>query len=224
MGQKVNPIGFRVAVDHDWRSRWFADKRSFGDFLAEDCRIRDLVAKTVKEGAIASVRIERYANRVRVNIHTARPGIVMGKGGEEVERLRKALNKLTKKEVFIEVTEVRDADANAQLVAESIADQIVRRITVKRAMKRAQRTAMEMGVDGIKMLASGRINGAELSRVEWMKEGKVPLHTLRAHIEYGFAEADTTAGKIGVKVWICKGDNYQPRMTNRRRNGNASHA
>ena len=224
MGQKVNPIGFRVGVDHDWRSRWFADKRSFGDFLAEDCRIRDLVAKTVKEGAIASVRIERYANRVRVNIHTARPGIVMGKGGEEVERLRKALNKLTKKEVFIEVTEVRDADANAQLVAESIADQIVRRITVKRAMKRAQRTAMEMGVDGIKMLASGRINGAELSRVEWMKEGKVPLHTLRAHIEYGFAEADTTAGKIGVKVWICKGDNYQPRMTNRRRNGNASHA
>lgn len=224
MGQKVNPIGFRVAVDHDWRSRWFADKRSFGDFLAEDCRIRDLVAKTVKEGAIASVRIERYANRVRVNVHTARPGIVMGKGGEEVERLRKALNKLTKKEVFIEVTEVRDADANAQLVAESIADQIVRRITVKRAMKRAQRTAMEMGVDGIKMLASGRINGAELSRVEWMKEGKVPLHTLRAKIEYGFAEADTTAGKIGVKVWICKGDNYQPRMTNRRRNGNASHA
>ena len=224
MGQKVNPIGFRVAVDHDWRSRWFADKRSFGDFLAEDCRIRDLVAKTVKEGAIASVRIERYANRVRVNVHTARPGIVMGKGGEEVERLRKTLNKLTKKEVFIEVTEVRDADANAQLVAESIADQIVRRITVKRAMKRAQRTAMEMGVDGIKMLASGRINGAELSRVEWMKEGKVPLHTLRAKIEYGFAEADTTAGKIGVKVWICKGDNYQPRMTNRRRNGNASHA
>ena len=224
MGQKVNPIGFRVAVDHDWRSRWFADKRSFGDFLAEDCRIRDLVAKTVKEGAIASVRIERYANRVRVNVHTARPGIVMGKGGEEVERLRKALNKLTKKEVFIEVTEVRDADANAQLVAESIADQIVRRITVKRAMKRAQRTAMEMGVDGIKMLASGRINGAELSRVEWMKEGKVPLHTLRAKIEYGFAEADTTAGKIGVKVWICKGDNYQPRMNSRRRDRNASHA
>jgi len=225
MGQKVNPIGFRVAVDHDWRSRWFADKRSFGDFLAEDCRIRDLVAKTVKEGAIASVRIERYANRVRVNIHTARPGIVMGKGGEEVERLRKALNKLTKKEVFIEVTEVRDADANAQLVAESIADQIVRRITVKRAMKRAQRTAMEMGVDGIKMLASGRINGAELSRVEWMKEGKVPLHTLRAKIEYGFAEALTTAGQIGVKVWICKADNYQPRMIKReRRDRNASHA
>ena len=230
MGQKVNPIGFRVGVDHDWRSRWFADKRSFGDFLAEDCRIRDLVAKTVKEGAIASVRIERYANRVRVNIHTARPGIVMGKGkdgakaGADVESLRKELSKKTGKEVYVEVTEVRDADANAQLVAESIADQIVRRTTVKRAMKRAQRTAMEMGVDGIKMLASGRINGAELSRVEWMKEGRVPLHTLRAKIEYGFAEADTTAGKIGVKVWICKGDRYQPRLNNRRRDRNASHA
>ena len=224
MGQKVNPIGFRVGVDHDWRSRWFADKRAFGDLLAEDDKIRNAVAKAVKEGAVSAVRIERYANRVRVNIHTARPGIVMGKGGEDIERLRKNLAKATGKEVFVEVTEVRDADANAQLVAESIADQIVRRITVKRAMKRAQRTAMEMGVDGIKMLASGRINGAELSRVEWMKEGKVPLHTLRAKIEYGFAEAHTTAGLIGVKVWICKGDKYQPRANNRRRNGNASHA
>ena len=224
MGQKVNPIGFRVGVDHDWRSRWFADKRAFGDYLAEDARIRDHVARSIKEGAIAGVRIERYANRVRVNIQTARPGIVLGKGNEEVERLRAALGKLTGKEVFIEVVEVRDADANAQLVAESIADQIVRRITVKRAMKRAQRTAMEMGVDGIKMLASGRINGAELSRVEWMKEGRVPLHTLRAKIEYGFAEADTTAGKIGVKVWICKGEHYQPRLNNRRRDRNASHA
>ena len=224
MGQKVNPIGFRVGVDRDWRSRWFADKRAFGDFLAEDCVLRDAVAKELKEGAVSEVRIERYANRVRLNIHTARPGIVMGKGGEDVERLRKKLSKLTGKEVFVEVVEVRAADANAQLVAESIADQIVRRTTVKRAMKRAQRTAMEMGVDGIKMLASGRINGAELSRVEWMKEGKVPLHTLRAKIEYGFAEADTTAGKIGVKVWICKGDNYQPRMNSRRRDRNASHA
>ena len=224
MGQKVNPIGFRVGVDHDWRSRWFADKRSFGDLLAEDDKIRCLVAKSIKDGAVSAVRIERYANRVRVSIQTARPGIVMGKGGEDIERLRKDLMKATKKEVVVEVGEVRDADANAQLVAEGIADQIVRRITVKRAMKRAQRTAMEMGVDGIKMLASGRINGAELSRVEWMKEGKVPLHTLRAKIDYGFAEAHTTAGIIGVKVWICKGDKYQPRMNNRRRDRNASHA
>ncbi len=224
MGQKVNPIGFRVGVDHDWRSRWFADKRAFGDLLAEDDKIRNLVAKSIKDGAVSAVRIERYANRVRVSIQTARPGIVMGKGGEDIENLRKALMKATKKEVVVEVGEVRDADANAQLVAEGIADQIVRRITVKRAMKRAQRTAMEMGVDGIKMLASGRINGAELSRVEWMKEGKVPLHTLRAKIDYGFAEAHTTAGIIGVKVWICKGDKYQPRMNNRRRDRNASHA
>lgn len=224
MGQKVNPVGFRVAVDRDWRSRWFADKRSFGDLLAEDSAIRDEVAKRIKDAAIASVRIERYANRVRVNVHTARPGIVMGKGGADVEALRKRLARLTRKEVYVEVTEIRDADANAQLVAESIADQLVKRITLKRAMKKAMRTAMDMGVEGIKMLASGRINGAELSRVEWMKEGKVPLHTLRARIEYGYADALTTAGLIGVKVWICKSEDYQPRTTNRRRNANASHA
>ena len=232
MGQKVNPIGFRVGVDHDWRSRWFADKRAFGDLLAEDNLIRDVVGGKLKEAAVSEIRIERYANRVRVNIHTARPGVVMGKAGKDgakagadVEALRKELAKKTGKEVYVEVTEVRDADANAQLVAESIAQQLVRRITLKRAMKRAQKTAMDMGVEGIKMLASGRINGAELSRTEWMKEGKVPLHTLRAKIEYGFAEALTTAGQIGVKVWICKADNYQPRMIKReRRDRNASHA
>ncbi len=224
MGQKVNPVGFRVAVDHDWRSRWFADKRSFGDLLAEDNAIRDEVARRIKDAAVASVRIERYANRVRVNIHTARPGIVMGKGGADIEALRKRLARLTRKEVYVEVTEIRDADANAQLVAESIADQLVKRITLKRAMKKAMRTAMDMGVDGIKMLASGRINGAELSRVEWMKEGKVPLHTIRAKIEYGYADALTTAGLIGVKVWICKSEDYQPRTMNRRRNNNAAHA
>ena len=224
MGQKVNPVGFRVAVDHDWRSRWFADNRAFGDLLAEDTAIRDEVAKRIKDAAVASVRIERYANRVRVNIHTARPGIVMGKAGADVEALRKRLARLTHKEVYVEVTEIRDADANAQLVAESIADQLVKRITLKRAMKKAMRTAMDMGVDGIKMLASGRINGAELSRVEWMKEGKVPLHTIRAKIEYGYADALTTAGLIGVKVWICKSEDYQPRTMNRRRNNNAAHA
>ena len=224
MGQKVNPVGFRVAVDRDWRSRWFADKRAFGDLLAEDNAIRDEVAKRIKDAAVASVRIERYANRVRVNIHTARPGIVMGKGGADVEALRKRLARLTGKEVYVEVTEIRDADANAQLVAESIADQLVKRITLKRAMKKAMRTAMDMGVEGIKMLASGRINGAELSRVEWMKEGKVPLHTIRAKIEYGYADALTTAGLIGVKVWICKSEDYQPRTVNRRRNNNAAHA
>lgn len=224
MGQKVNPIGFRVGVDHDWRSRWFADKRTFGDLLAEDVKIRDFVKKSFTEAGIAAVRIERAANRVRVIIETSRPGVVMGKGGEDVENLRKALAKMTKKEVYVEAKEIRDADANAQLIAESIAQQLVKRITLKRAMKRAQKTAMEMGVEGIKMLACGRIGGAELSRTEWMKEGKVPLHTLRANIEYGFSEALTTAGLIGVKVWVCKPENYQPRMTKQRRNSHAPNA
>ena len=224
MGQKVNPIGFRVGVDHDWRSRWFADKRTFGDLLAEDVKIRDCVKKSFTEAGIAAVRIERAANRVRVIIETSRPGVVMGKGGEDVEKLRKALAKMTKKEVYVEAKEIRDADANAQLIAESIAQQLVKRITLKRAMKRAQKTAMEMGVEGIKMLACGRIGGAELSRTEWMKEGKVPLHTLRANIEYGFSEALTTAGLIGVKVWVCKPENYQPRMIKQRRNSHAPNA
>ncbi len=225
MGQKVNPIGLRVGVDHDWRSRWFADKRQFGDLLAEDCVIRDEVAKKYKEASVADIRIERFANRVRVLIHTARPGMVLGKDGADGKALRDHLRKITGKEVFVECVEIRDADANAQLVAESIAQQLVKRITLKRAMKRAQKSAMDAGVDGIKMLACGRIGGAELSRTEWVKEGRVPLHTLRAKIEYGFAEADTTAGKIGVKVWICKPDNYQPRnVKQNRRNSHAVNA
>lgn len=224
MGQKVNPIGFRVAVDKNWRSRWFADKRNFGDLLAEDCLIRKLVTKKLANAAVAEVRIERYANRVRVNIHTARPGIVMGRKGQDVEQLRAELAKKTGKEIYIEVTEVRDADANAQLVAEGIAQQIVRRVALKRAMKRAQKVAMDLGVDGIKIYAAGRINGAEIARTEWMKEGKVPLHTLRANIDYGFAEANTTAGIIGVKVWICKKDSYQPMKTNRGRRPHAPNA
>lgn len=224
MGQKVNPIGFRIAVDKNWRSRWFADKRAFGDLLNEDCKIRKYIQEKFANSAVAEVRIERYANRVRVNIHSARPGVIMGHKGEEIAKVREALSKKTGKEIYIEVTEVRDPDANAQLVAESIAQQIVRRIALKRAMKRAQKTAMDLGVDGIKIFASGRINGAEIARSEWMKEGKVPLHTLRANIDYGFAEADTTAGLIGVKVWICKKDDYQPMKSNRGRRAHAPNA
>ncbi len=224
MGQKVNPIGFRIAVDKDWRSRWFADKRHFGDLLAEDCRIRERVQKRLATAAVSDIRIERYANRVRVNVHSARPGVVMGRKGEDLGRLREELVKLTGKEVYIEVSEIRDPDANAKLVAESIAQQIVRRVALKRAMKRAQRVAMDLGVEGIKIHAAGRINGAEISRAEWMKEGKVPLHTLRANIDYGFAEANTTAGIIGVKVWICKKDDYQPVRTNRGRRSHAPNA
>ena len=224
MGQKVNPIGFRIAVDKDWRSRWFADKRNFGDLLAEDCLIRKFVTKRFANAAVSEVRIERYANRVRVNVHSARPGVVMGRKGEDINKIREELAKKTGKEIYIEVTEVRDPDANAQLVAEGIAQQIVRRVALKRAMKRAQKVAMDLGVEGIKIFASGRINGAEISRAEWMKEGKVPLHTLRANIDYGFAEANTTAGIIGVKVWICKKDDYQPVKTNRGRRAHAPNA
>ncbi len=224
MGQKVNPIGFRVGVNHDWRSRWFADKRSFGDFLAEDCMIRDYIKKTAKEAAIASIQIERSANRIRIQILTARPGVLMGsKNGEQLEAMKKVLAKKTGKLIFFQIDEIRDPDANAQLIAENIAEQLVHRITLKRAMKKAQKTAMDTGVEGIKMLACGRIGGAELSRTEWMKEGRVPLHTLRANIEYGFAEAHTTAGLIGVKVWVCKPANYQPRIQ-KRRNSHAANA
>ncbi|MGI5869584.1 MAG: 30S ribosomal protein S3 [Kiritimatiellia bacterium] len=224
MGQKVNPIGFRIAVDKDWRSRWFADKRTFGDLLDEDCKIRKYIQKKFANSAVAEVRIERYANRIRINIHSARPGVIMGHKGEEIARAREELAKKTGKEIYVEVAEVRDPDANAQLVAESIAQQIVRRIALRRAMKRAQRVAMDMGVDGIKIFAAGRINGAEIARSEWLKEGKVPLHTLRANIDYGFAEADTTAGLIGVKVWICKKDDYQPIKSNRGRRSYAPNA
>ena len=213
MGQNVNPIGVRIAVDKQWRSRWFANKKQFGELLAEDQMIRDFVKKRLENAAVTKVVIERYANRVRINLFTARPGVVAGRKGQEVDKMRQDLAKLTKKEIYIEIREVRDPDANAQLVAENIAQQIERRVALKRAMKRAEKVAMDMGVDGIKIRCSGRINGAEISRVEWIKEGKVPLHTLRANIDYGFTEANTTAGKIGVKVWICKKDDFQPVRT-----------
>ena len=213
MGQKVHPIGFRLAVDKDWRSRWFSNKRNFGKLLAEDLMIREVVKKRLENAAVSKVVIERYANRVRVNVYTARPGIVIGRKGQDIERIRADLSTKTGKEIYIEIHEVRDPDATAQLVAENIATQLERRVSLRRAIKRAQKIAMDLGVDGIKIRASGRLNGSELSRVEWNKEGKIPLHTLRANIDYGFAEARTTAGAIGLKVWICKRDDYQPVRT-----------
>jgi small subunit ribosomal protein S3 len=224
LGQKVNPIGFRLALDKQWRSRWFSGKKHFGELLAEDMMIREEVRKSLENAAVAKIVIERYANRVRVNIHTARPGIVIGRKGQDIDKVRADLAKRTGKEIYIEIHEVRDPDANAQLVAESIAQQVERRVAIKRAIKRAEKVAMDMGVDGIKIRCSGRINNAEISRVEWSKQGKVPLHTLRANIDYGFAEAHTTAGLIGVKVWICKKDDFQPARTNTRRRTNAPHA
>ena len=204
MGQKVNPIGLRVAVDKDWRSRWFSTKKDFGNMLVEDLQIRDLVKKRLENAAVSDIRIERYANRVRINIHTSRPGIVIGRKGQDIERIRTELSRKTGREIYIEIHEVKNPDVNAQLVAENIALQMERRVSFRRAMKRALKIAMDMGVDGIKIRAGGRLGGAELARVEWYKEGRIPLHTLRENIDYGFAEASTTAGRIGIKVWICR--------------------
>ena len=211
MGQKVNPVGFRIGVTHAWGSRWFAKKRNFGAYLVEDQKIRETVKQKLAEAGISKIFIERFANRVRVTLFSARPGVIIGRKGGDVEAIRAELEKMTKKEVYLEIKEVQGADADAQLVAEGIAQQLERRIALKRAMKRAMKVAMDMGVDGIKVHAGGRINGAEIARVEWSREGKVPLHTLRANIDYGFAEANTTAGKIGIKVWICKKEGFQAR-------------
>ena len=219
MGQKVNPVGFRVGVNHAWGSRWFAPKKTFGALLVEDQKIRDLCKKRLAEAGLSKILIERYANRVRVTLFSARPGVVIGRKGDEADRLANDLKKMTKKEVYIEIKEVQGADADAQLVAEGIAQQLERRIMLKRAMKRAMKVAKDMGVDGIKVHAGGRINGAEIARVEWSREGKVPLHTLRANIDYGFAEANTTAGKIGIKVWICKKEGFQARAPRGDRRG-----
>ncbi|MFT5239798.1 MAG: small subunit ribosomal protein S3 [Candidatus Promineifilaceae bacterium] len=204
MGQKVNPIGLRVTVEKDWRSRWFSRKKDFGTILIEDLAIRDRVKKGLENAAVSDVIIERYANRVRVNIHSARPGVIIGRKGQDIEKIRTDLSTMTGKEIYVEIHEVKSPDSNAQLVAENICSQLERRVSFRRAMKRAMKVAMDMGVNGIKIRASGRLGGAELSRVEWYKEGTVPLHTLRANISYGFAEASTTAGRIGLKVWICK--------------------
>lgn len=204
MGQKVNPVGLRIAVNKNWRSRWYAGKKEFSDLLIEDQEIRKAVMKRLKDAAISNVFIERYANRVRVTIRTARPGLVIGRKGEDIERLREQLSRLTKKEVYVEIDEVKNPDLDAKLVAENIALQLERRVSFRRAMKRAIQMAMDTGAEGIKVMASGRLGGAELSRSESYKEGKIPLHTLRADIDYGTATARTVAGAIGIKVWICK--------------------
>jgi small subunit ribosomal protein S3 len=204
LGQKVNPISLRVTVNKNWRSKWYANKRQFGDLFHEDLKIREIVKQRLINGAVPEILIERYANRVRATIYTARPGIVIGHKGQDVEKLREELAKLTGKEVYLEIKEIRDADLNAQLVAENIAVQLERRVSFRRAMKKAIKTAMDLRALGIKIQASGRLGGADLARRENYKEGKVPLHTLRANIEYGFAEAHTVAGKVGIKVWICR--------------------
>ena len=194
MGQKVNPIGLRTALTKNWESRWFAGKALFGEWLHEDLKIRKFIKEKFAQAAIARIQIERFTSRIRVTIFSARPGVLFGKRGADLDVLRQDISKLTSnKEVFVEIAEIKRAEANAQLVAENIAMQL----------ERAIQQAMDLGVDGIKVNCSGRLGGAELARFEQYKEGRVPLHTLKANIDYGFVEANTTAGKIGVNVWIC---------------------
>lgn len=213
MGQKVNPHGLRVGVIKDWDSRWFADKNAFGDTLVEDYKIREFVKKSLFAAGIPNIEIERDAVRVRVNIHCAKPGLVIGKSGADIEKLRAKLEAMTKKPVLVNVIEVKQPDLSAQLVAESICAQLEKRVSFRRAMKQAIGRTMRLGAKGIKIRCAGRLGGAEIARAEVYHEGTIPLHTLRADIDYGFAEASTTYGKLGVKVFIYKGEVLKGQMT-----------
>ena len=206
MGQKVHPHGLRVGVIKDWDSKWYADKKDFGDNLVEDYKIRKYLKKSLYSAGIAKIEIERNDDKVRIHIHTAKPGILIGKQGAEKDKIKANVEKLIKKNVIIDVVEVRNAEVNAQLAAENIASQLERRISFRRAMKQVMGRAMRLGVKGIKTSVSGRVGGAEIARTEQYHEGTIPLQTLRADIDYGFAEAATTYGIIGVKVWIYKGE------------------
>jgi len=207
VGQKVNPIGFRIPVTKAWLSRWFARKAEYGSLLHEDLRIRAYVKEQLLQAAISKVVIERFANRIRVTVFSGRPGLVIGRKGTEIDRIKGEIAKLTNgKEIYLDIKEVPQPEVDAQLVAESIAQQMERRVGFRRAMKRAIQTAMDLGALGIKVRCSGRLGGAELARTEQYRDGKVPLHTLKANIDYGFAEGRTVAGAIGVKVWICKSE------------------
>jgi small subunit ribosomal protein S3 len=205
LGQKVHPIGFRLGIHRNWDSRWFAGKE-YGEFVLEDRKIRDLLKERLFQAGVSRIEIERAANKVRIRIHTARPGIVIGKKGSEIEKLKTELEKRVNREIIIDIQEVRKAEMDAQLVAENVALQLVRRVAFRRAMKKAVSSALRFGAQGIKIACSGRLGGAEMARREWYREGRVPLHTIRADIDYGFAEAFTTYGVIGVKVTLFKGE------------------
>src|SRR5262247_587578 len=206
MGKKVHPTGFRLGISTDWKSRWYADKL-YKDYIAEDVKIRKMMAKGLERAGVSKVDIERTRDRVRIDIHTARPGIVIGRNGAEADRIRTELEKLTGKQVQLNILEVKTPESDAQLVAQGVAEQLSSRVSFRRAMRKAMQSAMKNTlVRGIRVQVSGRLGGAEMSRTEFYREGRVPLHTLRANIEYGFFEAKTTFGRIGVKVWIYKGD------------------
>ncbi len=205
MGQKINPNGFRLGINRTWDSRWFAD-HGYADLLHEDIKLRDYLQKRLKQAGISRVIIERPARRARITLHTARPGVIIGKKGQDIEQLRKDLAKMTGGEVHLNIVEIRKPELDSQLVAENIAQQLERRVSFRRALKRAVQNAMRLGAEGIRINAAGRLGGAEIARTEWYREGRVPLHTLRADIDYGFAPAHTAYGSCGVKVWIYKGE------------------
>ncbi len=206
MGQKINPHGFRIGVIKDWDTKWYANKKTFSSYLVEDVKIRDFIKKKLYISGISRIEIDRAANKVKINVNTAKPGLVIGKGGQGIEDLRKEVEKLTGKSVLINITEIKSPDTDATLVAENIASQLEKRISFRRAMKQCMSRTMKSGAKGIKTACAGRLGGAEIARTEHYHEGTIPLQTLRADIDYGFAEANTTYGKIGVKVWIYKGE------------------
>ena len=206
MGQKVNPIGIRLGITKEWSSKWYANSQLFPDYIEQDHRIRSFLQKKLKEASVSRIHIERQAKKANITIHTARPGIVIGKKGEDIEGLRNALQKLMGVPVHVNIEEIRKPEIDAQLIADSIAQQLEKRIMFRRAMKRAMQNAMRLGAQGIKIMSSGRLNGVEIARREWYREGRVPLHTLRADIDYGMGEAKTTYGVIGIKVWVYKGE------------------
>jgi small subunit ribosomal protein S3 len=218
MGQKVNPIGLRLGINRTWDSRWFADREEYGNLLHEDMKIREVLFKKLAQAGVVRIVIERPHKKCRVTIHTARPGVVIGKKGADIDKLRQELARLTASEVHLNIVEVRKPEIEAKLVAESIAQQLERRVAFRRAMKRAVQSAMRLGAEGIRINCGGRLGGAEIARVEWYREGRVPLHTLRADIDYGWATAKTAYGTCGVKVWVFKGEilEHDPMAQDRR--------
>ena len=209
MGQKVNPIGFRVGLTGNWQSRWYAPSKEFGTLLLEDIRIRDFVKSKLFFSGVSRVKIERVTDRIRVTISSARPGLVIGRRGGEVDKLKEAIQDMTSKEVYIDIEEIKRPELEAQLVAENVAQQLEKRASFKRVLKRSAQAAMDFGASGIRLQVAGRLGGSEIARSEKLRVGKVPLHTLRADVDYGFAEARTTYGSIGCKVWICRGERME---------------
>ena len=206
MGQKVHPVGFRLGITSEWKSRWYAERKAYADTLATDLEVRDFLKKKLSHASVSRIQIDRPARTARITIHTARPGIVIGKKGEDIERLRTECARMMNVPVHVNVEEIRKPELDTTLVAESVAQQLERRIMFRRAMKRAVGNAMRLGAGGIRIQVGGRLNGAEIARTEWYREGRVPLHTLRADVDYGTAEAHTTYGVIGIKVWVFKGE------------------